>query len=282
MAETFQVPKTVIEAVVTQMKNSYLVHPEATFNRDADEGLRREVAYRDFDFLERIGEPGHEEIIVDAALAYLKERGLVPAAAGYDKTALAELRSAVAEEFTRSDWTSITPVMERMLFMLTSVKKPSVMIELGCFWGNTLAWFAGPCLGTKPGFVPQKVYGIDIDARAIEMARKNFSALVTPPGLEIICEDARHTLTKLDGPFDLVYIEASTPGVPDKGVLYLSLLQQVYDRLPRGTWVIAHDTTWWQHRDRLKDYLSFVRDPKYFSESIAFDIDNRGLELTVK
>jgi predicted O-methyltransferase YrrM len=280
MAETFQVPKTVIEAVVTQMRNSYLVHPEATFNRDADQDLRKEVAYRDFDFLDRIGGPEYEEVIIDAAVAYLKERGLAASTAGYDKAALAELRAQVTEKFTWRDWTTMTPAMERMLFMVTSVRKPRAMIELGCFWGNTLAWFSGPCLGTTPAFVPQKIYGIDIDARAIEMAKANFSGLVTPPGLEIICEDAFQSLARLEDPFDLLYIEASISG--KKGDLYYPLIRQVYDKLPKGAWVIAHDATWWKCKNAMKEYLDFVRNPRYFSQSITFDIDYQGLELTVR
>jgi predicted O-methyltransferase YrrM len=280
MSDTFQVPNGVIETVVAQMKASHLVHPEATFNRDADWEPRKEIAYRDYDFLDRVGGPEYEEVIVNAALDYLKERGFVPAAAGYDKQAFAELRAHVTEKFRRRDWTTITPVMERMYYMLTSIRRPSAMIELGCFWGNTLAWFAGPCLGPRPSFVPQRIYGIDIDARAIEMALENFSSLVAPPCLEIICEDAQESLVRLEESFDFVYIEASIRG--KKGELYFPLIQQVYDRLPRGAWIIAHDATFWKGRNNMKDYLAFVRDRNHFSESITFDIDLYGLELTIK
>jgi protein-L-isoaspartate O-methyltransferase len=295
MALTYQVPHSVIDAVLVKMKASLLIHPEASFNSGAEQGLRKEVAYRDLDFLARISGKEYEELIVDSAMDYLKRRGFVDPTANYDKELFSEFRRYVNERFTHGSWTTISPVMERMYYMLASVKRPKTMIELGCFWGNSLAWFAGPCLGPKPSYEPDKIYAIDIDQNAIRMARGNFSSIAKPSCLEIICEDAREALDRFEGPFDFVYIDVKTKRDDSplntvyadakstgEGELYLPLLRQIYDKLPKGAWVMAHDATWFKRQDDLKDYLCFVRDKRFFSESIVFDIDLFGMELTIK
>jgi predicted O-methyltransferase YrrM len=268
-----------MDAVLSKMKASFLVHPEASFNSKAENGLRKEVTYRDLDFLDRIAGNEYEEIIVDSAMEYLKQKGFIDTIANYDKQSFSKFREYITHQFTQRSWTTITPVMERTFYMLTSVKRPKTMIEFGCFWGNTLAWFAGPCLGPNPQFKPQAIYGIDVDENAIRMARENFGNIIKPSCLEIIYEDARQTLKRFEGPFDFVYIEARVQGGED---VYLPLIEQVYDRLPKGAWVIAHDATWYRRKTAIEGYLSFVRDKHHFSESILFDIDSYGLELTIR
>ena len=64
--------------------------------------------------------------------------------------------------------------------------------------------------------------------------------------------------------------------------LYLVLLKQIYDRLPSGAWVIAHDNLDWVAQREMAPYLEFVRDKAHFTESICFDSDDCGMELSVK
>jgi predicted O-methyltransferase YrrM len=279
MAFTFHVPQAVIQGVVGMLKKSYLVHPEAVFNPAAPQGYRKEIAYRDIDFLDRIGRKEFEEATVDSAWALLRDQGLIDPQATYDKQAFDRFREYHGQHMQKRSWTSLSPAMERMFYMLTSVKKPENLIELGCFWGNTLAWFAGPCLGPEPLFKPRRIIGIDVDENAIAMARENFHSMVNVENVQIIHEDARVTLDKLPGPFDFVYIETKAPNQRD---LYLPMLKSVYDKMPKGAWVMAHDATRFTMQDELKDYFTFVRDKDYFSETVTFDIDAFGLELSIK
>ena len=169
--------------------------------------------------------------------------------------------------------------MERLFYMLTSVKRPAVLAEFGSFWGNTLAWFASPCIGRKPAYRATVIYGIDIDVDATAMAKENFGNLKNTQVVEFITEDARTALERLPGPFDFVYTEAKEEQEEN---LYLSLLKQVYPKLSDGAWFMAHDTTRWTFCDELADYFAFVRDKRWFRESISFDVDAFGIELSVK
>jgi predicted O-methyltransferase YrrM len=278
MTIIFQSPPRAIAQAVAKLKSDGIVHPDAAFNPDAPQGLRREVAYHDRDFLSRLGYTAAEEETVDCALALLKENRLVPASGSYDKASCERHRREVREKFSGA-WTSLSPTMERLIYMLTSVRQPAHLLELGSFWGYTLAWFAGPCLGSYPAVPAERIIGIDIDAAATAQARENFTGLVGAHNVTLIAEDARTALERIPGPFDFVYLEAK---LDDGEGLYLPLLKQIYDRIPVGGWVIAHDNLDLDCADEMAVYLPYVRDGAHFCQSIAFEVDRCGLELSIK
>lgn len=276
--KTFHPPRNAIDHVMQQLKREGIVHPEAKFHHEAEQGLRREVTYRDFDLQYRLARSPHEEAIVEAAREMLVSLDLIPADARYSSAAFAALRRQVKERF-ESKWTTVTPVMEHLIYMLTAVRRPKRLVELGCFWGYTLAWFAGPCIGPDREYHAEKVYGIDIDTAMIQLAEQNFARLDNTESVQLIGRDAATVLPTIEGPIDFIYLEAKDD---NNGNGYLEFLKIAYDKIPPKGWVIAHDSTAWKHQDDLKPYLTWVRDPNNFSESISFDIDPFGLELSVK
>jgi predicted O-methyltransferase YrrM len=280
MARLFRPPKKAIELTLEKLKADRRVHPDAKFNYDAINDLRKEVTYRDGDFSYRLGRTAMEEEIVDLALEYLKSLGLVDSKANYDKKSFTAFREEIKSKFI-GRWTSLSPTMERLFYMLTSVKRPKRLIELGSFWGYTLAYFGGPCVGSDQLYKAEKIYGIDIDKDMTELAKENFAKIKNTNSVELIAEDAILALKRLNGPFDFVYIEAKSEEVHDDG-LYLKLLKQLYDRIPKGGWVMAHDNFDVNFMKEMEIYLPFVHDKSNFAESIAFDIDNCGIELSIK
>ncbi len=285
MAITFRPSEAAIAEALAKLKESGSVHPDAVFNGAAQDGLRSEVTPRDVDFAYRVGRTAREVEIVDAALELLRSAGAVDESADYDREACAEWRKTIKKPTFQGSWTSLSPTMERLLYMLTSVRRPGHLIEFGSFWGYTLAWFAGPCLGARRAYQAERIIGIDVDADMTGRARENFAKIEHGDTVQLIAEDARTALERLPGPFDFVYIEAkceSAERSPGEECLYLTLLKQVYDRLPKGAWVIAHDNLDGSFRLEVAEYLAFVHDRSRFSESICFDIDNCGLELSIK
>ncbi len=274
----FHPPKTIIERAMARLKQDGVIHPDARFNYEAERGLRKEITYRDGDFQRRLQRSPDEEMIVDSAREMLVTIGLISSDACYNKSAFESLRTEIKLEF-KGTWTTITPVMERLMYMLTAVKRPTRLVELGSFWGNTLAWFAGPCIGSNREYVADEIHGVDIDVDMTRQAQVNFSKLVNCEEVNLIGEDAATALTKIDAPIDFLYLEAKDE---DNNSGYLQFLKQAYDKLPAGAWVIAHDSTAYAHQKDMKPYLEWVRDPHNFSESISFDVDQFGLELSVK
>jgi predicted O-methyltransferase YrrM len=268
----------VVDQALEKLKRDGVVHPEARLNIDAERDLRREVTYRDYDLQYRLARSPEQAAVVEAARRLLVSLNLIPPDANYDETAFDALRAQVKASF-QGTWTTITPVMERLLYMLTAVRRPRWLVELGSFWGNTLAWFAGPCLGPRREYIAERVIGIDVDVAITEKARENFSRLDNAEQVELIGEDAAIALDRIDGPIDFLYLEAKDE---ENNSGYLEFLRQAYHKLPRGAWVIAHDTTAWDHQDDLRPYLAWVRDTRNFAESISFDVDQFGLELSVR
>lgn len=143
-------------------------------------------------------------------------------------------------------------------------------------------WFAGPCVGSNQTYAAERVIGIDTDISMIEQAVANFARLPHSETVQLIPGDARSVLVDMPGPFDFLYIEAKNENAREPEGLYLELLKQVYDRLVPNARVIAHDSISRGFSAEMTDYLSYVRDSGRFSQSVAFEIDQYGLELSVK
>jgi predicted O-methyltransferase YrrM len=261
-----------------KLKDAGLVARDAYFNYDAPENLRREVAYRDFDFLSRLSRIGEVET-VHSVLMWLKQKGLVPEGATYDENAFDELEREVKEQFTIPG-TSVTPVMERLLYMLSSVRRPRRVIGLGTYCGYALVWTVGPSCGSGRKYEAEKVYGIDIDAEATERAEENLGRLAHTDHIELIAEDGLRAVERLNGPFDYVFLDVESESL-GKG-LYLELLKRLCGKVEEGGWVLAHDTVAPPFAGQLEAYLAYVRDGENFKESISFDVDAYGLELSIK
>ena len=278
MALTYTCESVVIEKAVDRLKEDGLVSIEAFFNHNACGGLRREVAYRDFDFLTRLSRTGEVDTVA-SILAWLKGEGIVPEDMQYSENRFDALRAEVKENFTIPG-TSITPVMERLLYMLSSVKRPQRVIGIGTYCGYALVWVVGSSCGQERVYTPRIVYGIDIDEDVTGKARNNFSKLAHTGHIELIAQNGLQAVDSLEGPFDYVYLDVESMEL-GKG-LYLELLKRLYAKIIKGGWILAHDTAAPPFAGQLEGYLAYVRDGSTFSESISFDVDPFGLELTIK
>jgi len=278
MAQTYTCESAVIEKALVRLKGDGLVSAEAYFNHNASQGLRREVAYRDFDFLTRLSRSAEVET-VSSILAWLKGNGVVPDDAQYDRETFNAFKAEVKENFTIPG-TSITPVMEQLLYMLSSVKRPQRVIGIGTYCGYALVWAVGASCGQERLYASQIIYGIDIDEGVTDKARSNFSKLAHSRHIELIAEDGLKAADRLGGPFDYVYLDVESKEL-GKG-LYLELLKRLYEKIAKGGWILAHDTVAPPFAGQLEGYLGYVRDTNNFRESISFDVDPFGLELTIK
>jgi predicted O-methyltransferase YrrM len=278
MALTYKCDDNAIELAMTMFKDDGLVAQDAYLNHEASRELRREVAYRDFDFLSRLGRVAEVET-VRSVLAWLQQEGVAPEEAEYDESAFGRFRSEVKAAFEFSG-TSITPVMERLLYALSAVRRPRRVIGIGTYMGNALVWSVGASCGRERLYQAERVYGIDVDAGATEQARANFARLTYSDHIELVAEDGLKVLEDLDGPFDCVLLDADARDT-GKGI-YLEVLEAVYEKLEPGAWVLAHDDVVPRFAGRLEGYLSLVRDGTHFSQSVLFDVDAFGLELSIR
>ncbi len=268
-----------IDKAIGYLREKQWVRSDAQFNPEAEGGLRSEIGYRDYDLLLMLGHTPDEVPAIEGALDLLRENGLIgPDAGAYDRDVFLDMRKRIAA--FDGAWTSFSDVMERLVYALTAARQPKVLLELGSFWGHTLAYFAGPAIGPSPEYRADRIYGVDVNVEMCEKARANLATLPNTDAVTIITGDGRGVIDQIEGPIDFLYVEAK----PDDGseFLYLELLKRYYDKLAPDAWVIAHDTTARGHLDEMVEYLPWVRDPAHFQASICFDVDRYGLELSIR
>jgi predicted O-methyltransferase YrrM len=278
MALTYTCEREVIEMALEKLKIDGLVSKESYFNFEAPGGLRKEVAYRDFDFLTRLSRTAEIETAA-SILVWLKDMGIAAVDGGFDWEVFEVFNSEVKDNFSMPG-TSISPVMERLLYMLSSLKQPQRAVGIGTYCGYGLVWAIGASCGERREYYARNVYGIDIDEDATRKARDNFKRLANTDHVELIADDGLIAADRLDGPFDYVYLDVDSREL-GKG-LYLYLLKRLYGKIKKGGWVLAHDTTASPFAEQLEAYLAYVRDGSQFERSISFDIDPYGLELSIK
>lgn len=278
MVLTYTCEKEAIEKAVEKLKNDGQVSSDASFNYEAPGNLRREVAYKDFDFLTRLCRVAERDI-AESVFEWMKQVEVNLENTTYNDRIFEEFRKTVKEKFIIPG-TSITPVMERLLYMLSAIKKPKRVLGLGTYCGYALVWAIGASYGETKEYTAEKVYGIDIDEEATESARANFENLAQSDHIEFYAKDGLEAVKELKGPFDYVYLDVESKAL-GKGI-YLDLLTRLYEKVETGGWILAHDTNVPPFASQLREYLVYVRDKKNFRESISFDIDPFGLELSIK
>lgn len=278
MAINYTCSKGVIDEAIGRMKQNNRIANDAGFNFDANYGLRKEVSYRDMDFLEHLAYCNEKQIVEDA-LHFLKDHNIIDQDADYDRSAFMKLRIEVKRKF-EAEWRTITPAMERIFYMLSSVKRPQRVFAGGVFWGNAFAWNIGASCGEGKVYTATSAMGVDINPDAIAKATRNMARLAGSEHITLHTSDAIKFAKETSGPFDYVYLDVGISQV-EKSLNY-DILAALYEKLSPGAWVVTHDTTHPFFRNDFRKYLDFVRNREYFSESISFDFDPYGLELSIK
>ena len=215
--------------------------------------------------------------IVDAALAVLKEAGVLPHKR-YDHARMLAHRLAVAELF-EIPWTAISPRMQRLLYAINAIARPPVMIAAGVFCGNTFISNAGAAVGPGACYQATDLIGVEIKPAEAERAERNVRRIDATGVARIVADDAVGFVGRYISPINLLYLDADGTNGRGKGV-YLDILKAGYDRMPAGSIVLAHNSV--NCVDRLSEYLAFVRDPAHFRASVNVILDPEGLEVSVK
>lgn len=222
---------------------------------------------------------------IDKAVAQMRELGVLMGPGECNHTSFEALRSAVRKHF-KIPWTSITPSMERMLYSISAVNQPRNIIAIGIFCGNTLIWNIGAACGPGRCYSAGRLVGVEIESKSAALARANLEKIGVLDSVELLDEDGHETLERADYPIDLLYLDANgaLPGTtgPNTKKIYLTLLQQAYDKMPQGSLVVAHDTVPEWFVRSASEYLDFVRDPAHFRESVSVEPDKVGIEVSVK
>lgn len=223
-------------------------------------------------------EPLKKEISVcDRVLGALVEEGILSRSAYPEDEFLAH-RQAVREEF-EVPWTAISPRMERLIYAINAITRPSRMIAAGVFCGFTFICNAGAGVGPGACYGAEELLGVEIRAQEARRAERNVRRLDKSGTARVVAADAVDVVADYQHPIHLLYLDADGGEERGKGI-YLDIVEAAYDKMPEGAVVLAHNSI--NCRQRLRHYLEFVRSPENFSASVNVMFDPEGLEVSAK
>ncbi len=125
-------------------------------------------------------------------------------------------------------------VQGRALSMISHMIRPKRILELGTFTG-----YSALCLAEGLAEGGQLVT-IEHNDELEETIKRNLSRSSLCNLIELIIGDCKSELKKIEGPFDLVFIDA------DKRE-YCAYLELVYPLVPVGGFILADNTLWDGH-----------------------------------
>ena len=157
----------------------------------------------------------------------------------------------------------------RLLKALVAMLQPTTVLEIGTFTGYS-------SLSMAEALPPEgRIITCDISEEHVALAREHIGKSPYADRIEIRVGPATETLATLDGPFDLVFIDADKPG-------YLDYYEAVLPKLsPRG--VVLADNVLWSGRvlDDGEDDEN-TRAIRAFNDHVLADARVEVVMLTVR
>ena len=123
------------------------------------------------------------------------------------------------------------PVQGRFLQMICEMTKPSRVLEIGTFTG-----FSTICMARGMAKDSQLIT-IEANEELEEMIRNYLALAEVDDRVRLIIGDAKEVIPALEGPFDLVYIDADKLHYP----LYYDL---VIEKVAQGGLILADNVLW--------------------------------------
>jgi caffeoyl-CoA O-methyltransferase len=160
------------------------------------------------------------------------------------------------------------PVVGRLLETLVFALRPQLVVEVGTYAGYSALAMAG---ALPPG---GRVVTLELDDAHADFAQRHIDASPYADRIEIVRGPALDALAALDGPYDLVFIDADKTGYPAYYEAALAKLAPtglivadntlhgggVLDPAGEGDRVIAELNDRWAHDDRVVATQLTVRD----------------------
>ena len=160
----------------------------------------------------------------------------------------------------------IGPRRGRVLAKLVAQLKPRRVLEVGTLIGYS-AILMGKELGSE-----SEIITIEIDKEEAEIARRNIEMAEIKPKVRVIVGDASDVIPKLQGKFDLVFLDGHKNE-------YFEHLKMIEKKMHRGSVVVADNAGAYAYS--MRDYLDYVRNSGRY-ESYFMQIGSDGLEVSIK
>jgi caffeoyl-CoA O-methyltransferase len=149
---------------------------------------------------------------------------------------------------------SIGPVKGKILAEVVRKLKPRKILEVGSLYGYSAI------LITKNSPANAEITTVEKNPEHARKTEQNVERAQLENQIKVIQGDAMQTLSKLPGPFDLVFLDAEK-------TQYLDYLKAVEDKLHQGSVVVADNAG--VFADQMQNYLRYVRNTgRYRSRTV--------------
>ncbi|MHC4742470.1 MAG: O-methyltransferase [Planctomycetota bacterium] len=155
----------------------------------------------------------------------------------------------------------------KLLRILAESMGAKRVVEIGTANGCSALWFA-LALRTTGG----KLITHEIDDHRAALARNNFKKAGVDKFITIVEGDAHKTVTNLEAPIDILFLDADKKG-------NLDYLEKLLPKIRPGGLIIAHNTT--THAQDIKPYLEEVTNNPNL-QTILLNKKDQGIALTLK
>lgn len=162
---------------------------------------------------------------------------------------------------------NVLPEDGRLMRMLAESLDAKHVVELGTANGYSAMWF---CLALRS--TGGKLTTHEIDPQRIAMARENFKRAGVDGLVTLVEGDAHETIQKLEGPIDVVLLDAEKEGFTDYLAKLLPLVR-------KGGLIIAHDSSGQAHM--MDDYFTALAENRDL-ETVLVDASRWGMCITRK
>jgi caffeoyl-CoA O-methyltransferase len=150
-------------------------------------------------------------------------------------------------EATRHRFYNVPPEDGQFLNLMTKATQAKRILEIGTANGYSAIWFA---LGLEE--TGGRLTTIEINPALVEAAKKNLARAGLDQRITFLQGNAHEVITTLEGPFDLVFIDAELGGKMD-------YFRKLHPKLvPSGSLIVVHNVI--TYRSAMEDYLTFIKE----------------------
>lgn len=225
-----------------------------------------------------IQEPGFTyEGIVDGILALLQRAGALPPRPEPTPWDAFLRLSDVIHTTYEVPSTTFTPIMRRLIFALGFKARPRVIVGVGTYVGYTFSWLLRDRADGESAPFCESAFGIDTDAAANKLARRNCAAIGHGGRLTFMDGDGVALLPQFKEPIDLLYLDLDDPATGKAG--YRRALEAASTLLRPGGLVLAHDACVGKFASDFDAYHGYVQESGLFSGTWVLPVDHCGLSV---
>lgn len=219
------------------------------------------------------------EYIVEYVLALLRRTGNLPhEPLSVPWSAFLRLSDLIHETYEVPS-TTCTPMMRRLLFALGYAAHPTNLVGVGTYVGYTFSWLLRNRSDPEAAPYFEMAVGIDPDAEANALARRNCAILGHGVRLAFTDAEGVAAVTDFKQGIDLLYIDLddSLTGKAD----YWRVLDAASPHLRSGALILAHDACVEKFASDFVLYHQFVQTSGLFYGPWVFPVDTCGLSVAV-